>query len=222
MSPSILGSASDTCSMTKPVPWTYHASDMMPSWEWRTDHFFAQIIKSENAFTVTVNDLTSGHPRHLLHDITFSHAEAVKMVLSVVGKSYPLRLRYREYAGHLATTFTIHDGTEMDFGPMEGAPVSAVIKDQGSTRMVTGSLQIDRHKIRLLLDSGQMLVVPPALIVSVQHRNQLASETEAATQRAGSRTIQAQMKPGCTGRPAFRPGYVEHPPASGWCPVHRV
>jgi hypothetical protein len=217
--------SSDIFSMKKKAPWVYATSSVLQMWQWKSDHFDAQIKSDGNRFIYSLTD-TSQNVRHTIEsNMAMDFRNAENRILELISKSYPIHLGYREYAGELATTFRINSGEDVDFGPLEGERVIVKVKTPKGEQTVIGPLQVMYHKVNIIADgSGDTVEIPPVLILSV--RPEFAKATDKAPTSKGtasrSRTVQGPFTRGCTGKVGYQAGTVEHPTRSSWCPIHKV
>lgn len=207
--------------MKKRVPWEYEESPLARLWRWKTAHFDAQIQSDGTRFSYNVADLTQGRRIPLQSSMTIDFESCEREILELIGKSYPLTLGYREYAGELATTFRINDGSTFNFGPFEGSRVVMKVKMEHGDEVLTGPIQVRNHDIEMISDSSGTIRIPPVFILSVTAEFSGGTKSDSnATRR--TRTVSGEARRGCTGKPGFKSGTVEHPPRAPWCPVHRV
>lgn len=212
---------------TKDVPWEYRENDLFRTWEWNTKHFKATII-SEGHTSVILNwkveDFTSSRSgRELASGQSLTYSDATDSVLEVIGKSYPPKLQYREYAGTLATTYTIATGDIIDFGKMESKRVTLLVDENGTTVPFSGSLSCVHYNIHITTKSGQIVKIPPQLIQEV--REEFSSTPIRGKDPKQKRDERARIYPGnwtqgCTGHNGFEENTVEHDPKDAWCPIH--
>lgn len=212
---------------TKDVPWEYDENRLFRSWDWSTPHFKATIFSEGDATVIfnwrVIDYTTSRSGRELLAGQALSYAEATDAVLSIVGKSYPPKLQYKEYAGSLATTYQIGTGEVIDFGELESHKVSLTVLDEEQEVTVSGSLACVHYAIHVTTDSGQIVKIPPSLIQEV--RGEFSSTAikgkDADTKRdERARIYQGNWVQGCTGHNGFTQNTVEHDPRDPWCPIH--
>lgn len=211
----------------KDVPWVWEQSSLFRTWEWNTPHFKALIIsegQSNVLFSWKITDYTNSRSgRDLASGQAISYTEAVDAVLEVIGKSYPPKLQYREYAGTLATTFTIGSNEVIDFGKLEARRVTLLVKDGESIVPFSGALAVVHYSIHLTTDSGQIVKIPPQLIQEV--REEFSSTAIKGKDEKQRRNERARIYPGnwvqgCTGANGFEENTVVHDPLSSWCPIH--
>lgn len=212
---------------TKDVPWEYDENRLFRSWSWDTPHFKAVVFSEGDAaviFNWKVEDFTDSRSgRELAAGQAISYADAADAVLEVVGKSYPPTLQYKEYAGPLATTYTIGTSEVIDFGEMESHKVTLIVRDGDSDVAISGSLACVHYEIHITTDSGQIVKIPPLLIQEV--RGEFSSTAvkgkDAETKRdERARIYSGNWVQGCTGRNGFTLNTVEHDPRDPWCPIH--
>ena len=216
---------SDKCVMAtkKQVPWEYAEDDLLRTWRWTTPHFIAQVRSDGSTFTFSVTDRTQGDNAIILNEFGLDFPQSQNRILEFVGKSYPVSTGYRDYAGNLATTFEVSDKHLVDFAPYEGARVVVTYLATGGNDVVTGSLQVVNHSVEVTTNTGSVAVLPPALIVSVESEfGSSARESSKEAKNGDERIVNGDFRTGCTGRPGYFKGTVEHSPNDAWCPLHRV
>jgi len=205
------------------VPWEYSSDDVLRTWQWITPHFNAQVKSDGNTYTFSVTDLTQGDNLIILNEFGIDFPQCQDRILEFIGKSYPVSTGYRAYAGSLATTFQVSDKHLVDFAPYEGARVVVTYLAPGGNDIVTGSLQVVNHNVEVTTNSGSVAVLPPALIVGIDSEFSSSSkQTQSDTSDGDDRIVKGEFRAGCTGRPGYFKGTVEHGPTAAWCPLHRV
>lgn len=218
--------SSDMTSM-KSIPWDYEKSNLITTWWWSTEHFDAIIKSDGERYSYQVTNKTPSMHRLLGSGVTMDFTSAEAEVKHVIGKSYAPALGYRALMGSASTSFRIYTGEVVDFSKYEGLHVKIVAatrKQEDS--ILIGTLQVQNHSV-ILTDSvnTRKYKIPPHFIKSIStvaaKRNQ-PKTSSTKTHHVESRTLHADFKPGCTGRPGFFPNTVEHPNSAKWCPVHLV
>ena len=203
----------------KSIPWKFIEADGYSSWLWLTPHFEATIWSDGHKYIYSVLDTSRGKQYPVLDGFGVSFAEATSFILEFVGKAYPLKFGYRAYAGSHATTFRINTAELIDFGPLEGTRVSVEVKDrQGHRHTKTGMLQIENFNIKVITDAGLSTKIPPAFILSVESDNR----TNGSKRIGSGRTVKGNNLSGCSGKPGFVHGTIEHGPTTPFCPIHQI
>jgi hypothetical protein len=217
----------------KRIPWDFSESTLISVWLWNTEHFEARIFaegkNDRKAYSWKIVDKTQGLEIPFDSNMVASFAEAQTEIIEVIGKSYDPRLGYQAYAGELATTFAIADGTRFDFGPIRGASVVVKYVDkEGEERVAVGSIQIDHYDILVVQDATTALRLPPNKIRDINEEfssiSYLQQKREDQKYRPQGRkgVMRAEYKRGCTGHPGIEPGTVVHTSGDPYCPVHNV
>ena len=227
--------------LAEPIPWTYSDQPGILLWTWQTPHFVARITGTEVAneddpegrriirsFTWDVSDLMRTHqglPRQLVDGTCPSFEDAEALVREHVGKLYDPRLGYRKFAGPLAFTFGLSTGERVDVSEYVGTRCAVtVLMPNGGTRTVTGDLDVVHYKWRLNTPE-QILEILPEHVVKITNRSAMAEKATAATRVSSysgiGRIYNEEPRRGCTGRPGFTIGTVDHAGAPR-CPIHEV
>lgn len=231
---------------SKQIPWDYTSTMEYQIWKWVTEHFTATIRTTVNpevdaltqkefqtlsgessgyrrgVYSSVITDVTRGRKQIILNEIAFSFDDAVKQILETVGKAYPATTNYREYAGDLATTFTIADGRRVNFGPLEGTKVVLTVNTEQGPKKIAGSLLVKNYKIEIVVESGGKAVIPPFVITDVDTDGKKQLKDLIVKESRRGRTVKGVMSMGCTGKSGYFEGTVDHPFGSRWCPVHNV
>ena len=219
--------------MVKPVAWEFTETPTLEVWQWDTPHFNARIVaqkKGQQArYSWRVADKTRGREIALDASESSSFQEATDAVLELIGKSYPSKLGYQAYAGPLATTFVVASGARVDFAPIVGMSVILkAIEEDGSDRVIIGSLRIQNYMIQVRVGEEQLISIPPHRIRDIQAESTgqsfftVPSESKIKQSSTKGRIFYTEYQRGCTGRPGFRAGTVEHSPSDPYCPIHNV
>jgi hypothetical protein len=206
-----------------PIPWQYHGSDGLQMWLWQTPHFVAKIGTEAAGFYWTVGDLVAangGRPRPLSDGRTSDYAAAERQLRETIGKSYPPALGYRSYAGSLATTFRILGGQFMDFGVFEGqhCVVSVALPD-GTERGYSGYVKVVHYEVEVTQINGGAVRIMPTHISRVLRGSGGATAPLADQWTGSGRIYTGSVLAGCTGRPGFLPGTIDHA-GLGSCKIH--
>ena len=140
-----------------------------------------------------------------------------------MGKLYDPRLGYRKYAGALAFTYTLSTGERFDVSPYIGTRCSVtVLLPDRSERTVSGDLDVVNYKWRIS-NAEQAFEVMPDHVVRISNRSEVAERATAITRNQSysgiGRIYREDPRAGCTGRPGFTMGTVDHAGAPR-CPLH--
>lgn len=222
-----------------PIPWQYTDMPGVLQWTWVTEHFVATVRGDEvrgdgieegrrlvRQYRWELGDLIQrqqGLPRMLVEGTASSFDEAESRLREHVGKAYPPSLGYRRFAGPLAYTFTLGSGESVDVRPFIGTRCTAyVLMTDRSERAVTGDFDVHHYEFQLHTPSEIITIVP-------EHVVRLSNKSEAAEQAARvtrldsytgiGRIYREEKRPGCTGRPGYHAGTVDHAGAPR-CPLH--
>lgn len=201
-----------------PIPWAYENSDFGSVWVWDTPHFVVTVNGDDRSCYFQVADKSanpSAPPRPLLDGRTPTFEQTEQQVREAIGKAYSPALDYGRFSGAYATTFRIADGKSMDLGVFTGQEVDVVaLGADGAPVNFTGVPRVEHYDF--LLDVGEStLRISPSYVVSVTFAGQ---RPVFASQPRVNRTFQGRVEFGCTGRPGFLGGTVEHSGIA--CPVH--
>jgi hypothetical protein len=144
---------------------------------------------------------------------TFEVAE--RLVRETIGKAYRPTLGYSRYAGALATTFKLGNGTQTDLGIYEGVEVIVTAATQGGAATVyEGRARVEHYD--LILERGTTAIrITPSYVMDIKV-SPVASRV--AKGPGINRTFQGRVEPTCTGTPGFLPNTVEH--SGRICPIH--
>lgn len=208
-------------------------------WSWVTEHLVARVsgqevpgdeddrgIRNVRSYTWELLDLirsNQGMPRLLIEGASRSFGDAELQVREHVGKCYDARLGYRKFAGSLAFTYSLASGEQIDVSSFIGTRCSVtVLLADGSERTVAGDFSIDRYRwvVRTL---DEQLEIVPEHVVRLTNRSEVADRA-ASIMRHDSytgigRMYRQEPRKGCTGRPGFTVGTVDHAGAAE-CPIH--
>lgn len=221
-------------SYRKPVPWIHKQNPLVTSWVWDTPHFiatiFAEGMSAKKMFNWKINDKSTGVPVPFDSSTAKDYNEAAEAILEVVGKAYDRTLGYQDYAGDLATTFTVFDGKRINLAPLIGETISLLIyneEDENDDIQVTGQFDIRHYDVAVRGDADTLVLINPAYIKSIRkefYPRELIDEMyeEQQTVSKGRRVFHTEWKKGCTGRPGFKPGTTDHTPNDPFCPVHNI
>lgn len=227
--------------LAEPIPWTFTDSPGILLWTWVTEHFVARITGTEvdntddpegrrivRSYAWDVSDLmrtNQGLPRLLIDGTASSFDDAETLIRSHVGKLYDPRLGYRKYAGALAFTFTLSTGEAVDVSEYVGTKCSVtVLMPDRTERTVTGDLEVLHYKWRLSTPE-MLLEIVPEHVVRITNRSEVAERASAITRNDSysgiGRLYNEEPRRGCTGRPGFTMGTVDHAGAPR-CPIHEA
>ena len=230
-----------TNELLEPVPWTYTDSPGLLLWTWVTDHFVARIVGTEvtegvgeggrrliRSYAWELSDLTrtqQGLPRLLVEGVAGTFEDAERLIREHVGKCYDPRLGYRRFSGPLAYTFTLSTGESIDVRELIGTRCSVtVLMPDRSEKTVMGDLSVSHYKWRLTT-SDQLMEITPEHVVRITNRSEAADRAAAITHgdlySGVGRIYREDPKSGCTGRPGFIVGTVDHAGAAR-CPLHEM
>lgn len=220
------------------IPWIFTDGSGLLMWSWVTEHFAARIqgretqdprnpnLRNVVSFRWELLDLMRTHqgmPRQLVEATTESFAAAERCIREHIGKCYDQRLGYQPYAGALAHTFTLATGECVDVTEMLGTRCSVtVLGSDGRSRTVAGDFTIDHYRWRLDT-SRERLEIVPEHVTRITNRSEIAELATRVVRHdayAGvGRMYREEPGPGCSGRPGFTIGTVDHAGAP-LCPIH--
>jgi hypothetical protein len=227
--------------LADPIPWTFTDSPGILLWTWSTKHFVARVTGAEvdndddpggrriiRSYQWDVSDLmrtNQGMPRLLVEGTSTSFDDAEAQVREHVGKLYDPRLGYRRFAGPLALTFTLSTGERADVSEYVGTSCAVtVLMPDRTERTVSGDLEVLHYKWRLTTPE-QVLEILPEHVVKITNRSEMAERatqiTRVDTYSGIGRLYNEEPRRGCTGRPGFTMGTVDHAGAPR-CPIHEA
>lgn len=227
--------------LAEPIPWTFTDSPGVLLWTWLAEHFVARITGTEvdnaddpggrriiRSYGWDLSDKirsTHGLPRLLIEGNATSFEEAEALIREHVGKCYDPRLGYRRFAGSLAFTFTLSTGARVDVSEYIGTRCAVtVLMPNRSERTVTGDFDVSSYKWRLTSPEDVLEIVPEH-VVRITNRSEVAERATAITRNDSysgiGRIYREEPKPGCTGKPGFLMGTVDHA-SSPRCPIHEI
>jgi len=196
------------------IPWDHTASDLGSVWEWSTPHFTVTVTGDSRSFYVRISDQTGPKPRIIFDSNAATFDQAELLVRETIGKSYDLRYGYSSYSGPLATTFTLANGQRVDLSNYEGELVRvSVLSRDGTLSVYQGAANV-RHYHLVVADAAREISILPSHIKSIEALSSLTVARQGTTQ-----IVEGTVERGCTGRPGFLPGTLEHDGTSH-CPVH--
>jgi hypothetical protein len=228
-----------TQGMLEPIPWEFTDEPGVLQWTWLTDHFVAKIVGTAvsalvdatdrrvvRAYSWELADLIrrqQGMPRVLIEGTSESYEDAERSLREHVGKSYDRTLGYARYAGALAFTFTLSTGEERDVSDLVGTTtVVTILQPDRSEKSISGEFAVDHYRWRLTTPTHEYVVVPEH-VVRVTNRSDAAEAASQITRPHSyvgiGRIYREEPRRGCTGRPGFEVGTVDHAGAPR-CPLH--
>lgn len=202
------------------IPWSYESSDFGSVWLWHTPHFTVTVNGDNRSCYYQIADKSAdpgGQPRTLVDGRAATFEQAELLIRGALGKAYDPTLGYGRFAGPLATTFPIATGVATDLGVFTGQEVDIVaLNSDGSESSFTGIGRVEHYDF--LLDIGtSTLRISPSYLVALRLTGQSA---KVFTPPRVNRTVVGNTSGGCTGRPAFLGGFVDH--SGPACPVHEI
>jgi hypothetical protein len=227
--------------LADPIPWTFTDSPGILLWTWVTEHFAARITGTEvdneddpegrrliRSYSWDVSDLmrtNQGLPRLLVEGTSGTFEDAEASVREHVGKLYDPRLGYRRFAGPLAFTFTLSTGDRVDVSEYVGTRCAVtVLMPDRAERTVSGDLEVTHYKWRRSTPE-QVLEIIPEHVVRITNRSEVAERATAIMRNDSysgiGRIYQEEPRRGCTGRPGYTVGTVDHAGADR-CPIHEA
>lgn len=222
-----------------PIPWTFTDAPGLLQWTWITDHLVARISGAEvandadpsgrrfvRAYHWELSDrmqTNQGMPRLLIEGSSPSFDDAEALIREHVGKCYDPRLGYRRFSGPLAFTYTLATGERVDVSQFIGTTCTVtVLQADGSQQAVTGDFDVQHYRWRLR-SAGEVLEIVPEHVTRVSNRSEAADRAAqiaySSTYSGVGRIYLEDYRPGCTGRPGFTVGSVDHAGAPR-CPLH--
>lgn len=158
----------------KPVPWIYTENALFKNWMWETPHFTVKIIGEGDplqggaVFTWSISEKTEKGSFVFESSTSRSFREAELEIVEIIGKSWDKKLGYAEYAGELATTFSIRGGEKLNFEPYLGEHVELSFINGSKQESRSGIFAIRHYKTLLKLDNGKVIEIPPAIITNIK------------------------------------------------------
>lgn len=224
-----------------PIPWKYTDSPGVLLWTWTTEHFSARIMGYEvpnpddlkgariiKAYNWELSDLIKkqqGMPRLLIEGVSATFEEAEWSIREHVGKCYDQRLGYGPIAGQWAFRYMLATGEVLDVRPFLNTRCAVTVQmADGKETTVVGDLTTKGYKWRLT-GPEKVLELTPEHVLSVSNRSE-AAERAASYIHLDSysgigRIYNEDPRRGCTGRPGFTRGTVDHA-GSPRCPIHEA
>ena len=215
----------------KSIPWSHHTNPLVSSWIWETPHFiltiFAEGLSSKKMYNWKINDLSQGYSVPFDSAPAESFQASVDAAIEIIAKSYPRELGYQAYAGELATSFIIADGRKLNFASIVGESVILTARTaDGEDSIINGLFNIRNYDILIQTGEDTGVIVPPERIVDVKKEfgsmsilDSLANNVKSTRNK---RIFYQEWTKGCSGRPGFNPGTVEHGPNDPYCSIHNI
>lgn len=223
------------------IPWQFTDQVGVLQWAWVTEHFIARIVGQEvigadlteaqgqrlvRSYRWEIGDLmqrNQGMPRILVEGTAREFPEAEQAVREHVGKAYDPRLGYRRYSGAATFTFTLATGERLDVHPFIGTRCQiSVLLPGGAVQVVSGEFDVRAYYWIVKSRDGEFEVVPEH-VQSITNRSEVADRaaeiTRSETYAGVGRIYREEYRSGCTGRPGFEYGTVDHG-GSDVCPLH--
>lgn len=221
------------------IPWNFTDEPGVLQWTWVTDHFVATVRGTEVSALVDATDRRvvrsysweladlmrrqQGIPRLLVDGTSETFEDAERRLREHVGKSYDRSLGYARFAGPLVFTFTLSTGQERDVSEFIGTTTTVTVLHSDRTeRSLTGEFDVDHYRWRLTTPTHEYVIVPEH-VVRISNRSEAAEEASRITRPPSysgiGRIYREEHRRGCTGRPGFDVGTVDHAGAPR-CPLH--
>jgi hypothetical protein len=203
------------------IPWAFLNHEVMKMWVWRTEHFEVRVSAAYNSYNWVVTDfMRSTEGRFLAEGTTRDFHETEDAVREIIGKSYPPKYGYMEYAGSLAYTFTIATGERIDFSQFLGHRTIVTVRTpQGQEKSFAGSVRPVHYEVHVSPGAGSAVKIQPSHIIKVTAESGRPTRTAAqATYTGVGRIYSGPIVRGCNGRPGFLPDTTDH--TGDACPVH--
>jgi len=195
------------------IPWTHSRTEFGSVWQWKTPHFEITVTGDNLSCYWKIVDLSEGRERVFGDGRTTTFEQSERQVRETIGKGYDPKFGYQVFAGSLATTFMISTGDMVDLGPFNGQPVEVTaITREGGVGVFTGIGMVQNYDFTVVRD-GKAVLIRPTYIVSVT-----SPRATMMAPKSGNRNISGSVIPGCTGRPGFLSGTVDHTELT--CPIH--
>lgn len=97
-----------------------------------------------------------------------SFNDSVDQAIEIVAKSWPRSYGYSQYAGDLAYTFKIGEGSKINFQPLIGKETVLVVKgNDGLPMNLIGSIDVKHYEITVT-QTSQTVVIPPSRIMDIR------------------------------------------------------
>jgi len=223
---------------TDAIPWQYTDSGGVLQWAWVTEHFIARIVGHEASasdvdgqrvmrnYRWELSDLIQRNqdlPRLLVEGASRTWEEAEEHVREHVGKAYDPRLGYRRFCGQATFTFDVASGERIDVSSFIGTKCHiTVLVPGGGERVISGEFEVRNYRWILGARDGSYEVVPEH-VLRITNRSEVADRAAeiayAPTYMGVGRIYREEFRPGCTGKPGFEIGTVDHA-GSARCPIH--
>jgi len=225
--------------LADPIPWSYTDLPGVLQWTWVSEHFVASIRGQEfvgdaveegrrhvRTYHWELSDTIhrqQGLPRLLVEGGATTFEEAESRIREHVGKAYDRSLGYLRFAGPWAYTFTLATGEVVDVREFIGTRTTArVLMADRSERTVSGDFSVHHYEFCFSTPSTVSNVVPEH-VLRLSNRSEAAERaselTRLRTYTGVGRIYREEVRSGCTGRPGFDVGTVDHAGAPR-CPLH--
>lgn len=211
------------------IPWAHTSSAIISLWVWETPHFVVTISREgmsvKKMFNWKIVDKSTGVSQNFESGPDVSFESAVDTALEIIAKAYPRELGYQQYAGELATTFTVANGRRYNFASAIGENVIVRALDENNEEQLYTGL-FDTQNYSFIVSSGNkdVTMIPPGRVLDVVKEFGMSSflQTSPTVNKKMSRTVNAEWVPGCTGQPGYRANTVTHSSNTKFCPIHQV
>jgi hypothetical protein len=157
----------------KPVPWLYTENGIYKNWTWETKHFTVKVIGEGDltsggaVFTWQILEKDDKGSSFIFETSTNrSFREAELEIVETISKSWDKKLGYDEYAGSLATTFTIAGDTKLDVEEFVGHNVELSVREHAEP--LRGVFGLKHYDFILKQSGGQVKVVPPLTVTNIK------------------------------------------------------
>lgn len=209
----------------RPIPWSVLSGELGSVWTWETDAFVVTINGDRRSFYWTIADKLAaggGQPKPFADAFAASFEEAERGIRETIGRAYAPTLGYADYAGDLATTFTIATGERINLGQYAGQDVIVRVATRtGAEEQYQGRASVSHYDF-VLTNAGQALRITPSFILSISPAVPAGFVTPAryVPREGAPRTTPGRPTRRCTGTIGFIAGTVDHtgPP----CPIHEL
>jgi hypothetical protein len=215
----------------QPISWVHRSNPLITSWIWETPHFvltiFAEGLNVKKMYNWKINDKSKGFPVPFDSAPAESFQASVDAAVEVIAKSYPRELGYQAYAGDLATTFTVGNGRRINFASLIGDMVVLTARNANNEdTLITGIFDIRNYDIVIQTGEATGVVIPPERVMAIHKEfgstnvlDTLASDVKSSRNK---RIFHEEWRKGCSGKPGFNAGTVEHAPNDPYCSIHNI
>lgn len=199
----------------KTIPWKHERDEITTLWIWDTEHFTVTVTGNVSSMYFRIHDKSTNQVFFDGQSATFEEAEII--VRETIGKAYHPALGYRNYAGSLATTFTIATGDKKDMSRYIGRAVTIrVLSSGGSQEEYAGVAQIVGYYIELHTEKVHIKILP-SHILSIEATIKVEG-LDSEYERISDRVFKGKYEKGCSGAPGFMENTIEHNGLP--CPIH--